>query len=594
MAPLCFPTVACKFIFARIAIQDITRANILCFCKLPGVASVHQTQWQFPRVFSSRAALVEGQQNLPLQRYNHLVSEGVLRDDPAQREVMTAMDKLTIELEEHHKRMEVYQVDLLGWLKDRQRLRAQMLAEEAEKERLARLHQEMPARRHIFSSWLFRERKAERGPGRMVLRLKREKALDAALPPRPLAPHPPRGLYLFGSVGCGKTLLMDVLFETSQRVVGRRRRLHFHAAMLELHQRMHRHWRQQQQRIEERKLHGEGEIEEEDDDEMERLNSQVLEAVVNDFMGAEDEAYGASLLCFDEIQVVDVFTAVALPRLLGRLMEKGVVLVATSNRPPRDLNMDGLQRVLFERFVQQLEKQCQPILVDTSIDYRRANNAQEHDGQTTYLWPLNDQSQHEMEQKWEAAVQSEKKKLQNLGEEQSSIPVMFGRFLEVPRSCGGVARFTFDDLCNRPVSAADYIPLAQQFHTVFITNIPSMSMQIRDQARRFITLVDELYNHRCGLVCTAAVSPDELFRGSEQEPLVDFESLQFETAVEGTRLRRNVGESGGVAPLGASVQERGAIEQQLSGREEEFAFRRAISRLLEMQTASYLHVRTQD
>lgn len=161
---------------------------------------------------------------------------------------------------------------------------------------------------------------------------------------------------------------------------------------------------------------------------------------------------------------------------------------------------------------------------------------------------------------------------------------MFGRTLEVPESCNGLAKFTFEYLCSRPVGAADYIALAKNYHTVFISDIPVMSMRIRDKARRFITLVDELYNHHCCLYCCAAASPDDLFQGTEEGTLFDLESFQFETEAEGGGLRRDVLAKGGVSSGGTPS----GIVSMLSGEEEMFAFRRAVSRLIEMQTPLYL------
>jgi predicted ATPase len=200
---------------------------------------------------------------------------------------------------------------------------------------------------------------------------------------------------------------------------------------------------------------------------------------------------------------------------------------------------------------------------------------------------LGSQSQLELEQKWdEITTAIMDKSTVSVGME--SIPVMFGRELQVPESCNGVARFTFEQVCDRPVGAADYIALAQNYHTVFITDIPIMSMRIHDKARRFITLVDELYNHRCRLICTADAPPDDLFLGTLDGPILDLESLQFETEAESSRLRRDVQAEGSVAPLGVSKEGKASIHSLLSGREELFAFRRAVSRLMEMQTPVYL------
>eukprot|EP00873_Tetraselmis_striata_P002674 jgi/Tetstr1/422938/TSEL_013718.t1 len=174
---------------------------------------------------------------------------------------------------------------------------------------------------------------------------------------------------------------------------------------------------------------------------------------------------------------------------------------------------------------------------------------------------------------------------------------MFGRSLAVPQACtSGVARFRFPELCARPLGAADYIALSRRFHTVFVTDIPAFSMQIRDQARRFITLVDELYNHRVRLVCSAADTPDQLFlhtEGNEEAILsfMDLESLQSETATEGGGLRRDVLAKGGVATVATTQRGMMAATQMLGGMEEKFAFARAVSRMYEMQTDVYLRTR---
>eukprot|EP00268_Persea_americana_P043103 TRINITY_DN4321_c0_g1_i3.p1 TRINITY_DN4321_c0_g1~~TRINITY_DN4321_c0_g1_i3.p1 ORF type:complete len:316 (+),score=25.01 TRINITY_DN4321_c0_g1_i3:77-1024(+) len=199
--------------------------------------------------------------------------------------------------------------------------------------------------------------------------------------------------------------------------------------------------------------------------------------------------------------------------------------------------------------------------------------------QVCYFWPLDDQAFKEFEKMWCKIINESGGRIVL-----NTIRVMFGRILEVPESCNGVARFTFDYLCGRPVGAADYIAVAKNYHTVFISDIPVMSMRIRDKARRFITLIDELYNHHCCLYCTAASSVDDLFQGTDEGPLFDLESFQFETEIEGGKLRRDVLAEGsmgsGAAPAG--------ISSLLSGQEETFAFRRAVSRLIEMQTPLYL------
>ncbi|WMV34666.1 hypothetical protein MTR67_028051 [Solanum verrucosum] len=196
-----------------------------------------------------------------------------------------------------------------------------------------------------------------------------------------------------------------------------------------------------------------------------------------------------------------------------------------------------------------------------------------------YIWPLNSNIKQEFEDIWNKISKQAGGSIIS-----HTIPVMFGRTLEVPESCNGVARFNFEYLCGRPLGAADYIAVAKNYHTVFISDIPIMSMRIRDKARRFITLIDELYNHHCCLYCSAETSVEDLFQGTAEGTLFDLESFQFETEIEGTKLRRDVLAEGNVSSGGAPS----GITTMLSGQEEMFAFRRAVSRLIEMQTPLYV------
>ncbi|RVW54059.1 AFG1-like ATPase [Vitis vinifera] len=345
----------------------------------------------------------------------------------------------------------------------------------------------------------------------------------------------------------------------------------------------------------------------------------ILPAVADKFLvDREMDQRGASILCFDEIQTVDVFAVVALSGIISRLLSTGTVLVATSNRAPNDLNQDGMQKEIFLKLVAKLERHCENVLIGNEIDYRRLI-AQRSINKAHYFWPLDGIAFKKFEEMWHEVINQSGGKVIS-----STILVMFGRTLEVPESCNGVARFKFDYLCGRPVGAADYIAVAKNYHTVFISDIPVMSMRIRDKARRFITLIDELYNHHCCLFCSAASSIDDLFQGTEEGTLFDlerqvviilslcstppdwkdfeerwglgltsptgeagglsFSSFQFETETEGGKLRRNVLAEGNVGSGGAPA----GIISLLSGQEEMFAFRRAVSRLIEMQTPLYL------
>nr|GMD48749.1 lactation elevated protein 1 isoform X1 [Ipomoea batatas] len=386
-------------------------------------------------------------------------------------------------------------------------------------------------------------------------------------------------------------MLMDMFYSATEGIVKHRRRFHFHEAMLDIHQHMHRTWKDQ---LEQKSLQSniagwimnlpfDTKVKEwiaaEEKYKQEIQMKNILLDVADKFLvNQEGNKRGASILCFDEIQTVDVFAIVALSGIVSRLLSTGTVLVATSNREPRDLNQDGMQWEIFDKLVAKLEEHCECVLIGSEIDYRRLI-AQRSTYQVHYFWPLDSKSKQKFEDMWNEVIK------QSGGQVTSeTVQVMFGRTLNVPESCNGVARFTFEYLCGRPIGAADYIAIANNYHTVFISDIPIMSMRIRDKARRFITLIDELYNHHCCLYCSAESSVDDLFQGTEEGTLFDLESFQFETEIEGGKLRRDVLAEGSVSSGGSPT----GIISLLSGQEELFAFRRAVSRLIEMQTRFYL------
>lgn len=386
-------------------------------------------------------------------------------------------------------------------------------------------------------------------------------------------------------------MLMDMFYGATEGIVQHRKRLHFHEAMLQIHDLMHKVWKSQKMEKSFQSsipnwvlnLPFDTKIKEwlvEEEKYKQELNMKnILPAVADKFLtDAQGHRRGASILCFDEIQAVDVFAIVALSGIVSRLLSTGTVLVATSNRAPRDLNQDGMQKEIFEDLLVRMEEHCENVLIGSEIDYRR-HIAQSSIDQTHYFWPLDSTSTQEYESMWNKIVGESGGRVTS-----RTLPVMFGRTLEVPQSCNGVARFTFEYLCGQPIGAADYIAVAKTFHAVFIADIPVMSMRIRDKARRFITLIDELYNHHCSLYCAAAASVDDLFQGTEEGPLFDLESFQFETETENTKLRRDVFSEGNVSSVGSPT----AIVSLMSGQEEMFAFRRAVSRLIEMQTPLYL------
>ncbi len=275
----------------------------------------------------------------------------------------------------------------------------------------------------------------------------------------------PRGLYLWGDVGRGKSMLMDLFFEAAS--VRAKRRIHFNAFMVETHARIHAE-------------RGRGA-----DDPIPPVAGLIA-----------DEA---ALLCFDEFQVTDVADAMILGRLFERLFARGVVIVATSNTPPDRLYEGGLNRQLFLPFIAMIERNLETIEINGPVDYRR----QLIGGLQVYLTPLGPTADAAMDDAWLRLTGQP-------GGAPATLAVL-GRALAVPCAAKGVARFSFDDLCARPLAAADYLAVAHAFHTLLIDHIPQMSADMRNEARRFMVLVDTLYDEGIRLVCSAAVPPERLY-----------------------------------------------------------------------------------
>jgi cell division protein ZapE len=281
---------------------------------------------------------------------------------------------------------------------------------------------------------------------------------------------PPRGLYMWGDVGRGKSMLMDLFFELAP--IEPRRRVHFNAFMTETHARIH--------------------------EERESGKSTDPIAPVARALAAE-----ATLLCFDEFQVTDVADAMILGRLFEQFFELGVVIVATSNTPPNRLYEGGLNRQLFLPFIAAIENRLDIIELDGPTDYRLHRMS----GLDIYITPLGPDADAKMDAAWFSLTDTKQGNPQIL-------PV-FGRKLTVPQAAKGVARFGFDDLCRQPLAAPDFLAIAQHFHTVLIDRIPQMGAEMRNEARRFTVLIDTLYDHGAKLICSAAVAPDRLYTAGD-------------------------------------------------------------------------------
>jgi len=294
---------------------------------------------------------------------------------------------------------------------------------------------------------------------------------------------PVKGLYLHGGVGRGKTMLMDLFFESS--VVPRKRRVHFHEFMAEMHERVHF--------FRTRMKSGEGNGE---------------DAVL---LAASAIAQDAWLLCFDEFHVTDIADAMILGRLFTKLFENGVVVVATSNVEPDDLYKDGLNRGLFIPFISLLKQHMDVMRVDARTDFRLEKLVKGK------VWHVPDDKAAEaaLDQAWSRLV------LDNGGG--PTTLVVKGHPVHVPKATFGAARFSFHDLCEQPLGAADYLRIAREYHTLVLDHVPVMRYETRNAAKRFIALIDTLYDNSVKLVASAQAQPHELYRADEGYEASEFD-----------------------------------------------------------------------
>ena len=275
----------------------------------------------------------------------------------------------------------------------------------------------------------------------------------------------PKGLYLWGPVGRGKSMLMDLFFATAP--VARKRRVHFHAFMLDVHNRIERERRA-------------------------RSRQPILRV-------ATALAEEAQLLCFDEFQVNDIADAMILERLFNALFAAGTVVVATSNRHPERLYENGLQRDRFLPFIALLQERLDIVAIDSGRDYRLARMI----GKPIYFEPLDEKAHRAVEKAFADLTEG-----MPMGSETLTV---LARPLVAPRVAGNVAWFTFDELCMAAHSAVDYLALTERFAAIVIEGIPRLSPRERNAAQRFHILVDALYEARTLLIASAEVPPQEIY-----------------------------------------------------------------------------------
>ena len=281
-------------------------------------------------------------------------------------------------------------------------------------------------------------------------------------------PDERRGLYIHGPVGRGKTMLMDMLYESVTGVA--KRRVHFHEFMLDVHRRLH--------------------------DQLYRENTDAIKNV------AADIAHQAHLLCFDEFQVHNIADAMILSRFFRELFRFGVVVVATSNFAPDDLYSEGLQRALFLPFIDLLKKRLMVIDVGDGTDYRLARLK----GLPVYLTPADARAHEQLLALFKRLTDAEEGPPEDIA--------VAGRGLHVPKAAKGVAWFHFDDLCRMPLGAADYLALTAHYHTLIVEGVPALGDELRNESLRFVHLVDVLYDKRIKLALSAELPLEKLFTAS--------------------------------------------------------------------------------
>lgn len=281
-------------------------------------------------------------------------------------------------------------------------------------------------------------------------------------------PEPVKGLYLWGGVGRGKSMLMDLFFDAVRKE--RKRRVHFHAFMQEVHAGLHAARKK-------------------------GVEDPILPV-------AEDIVAHIDLLCFDEMQIVDITDAMIVGRLFERLFAAGVVVVTTSNRVPDDLYKDGLNREIFLPFIEMIYARMVVHELTSTTDYRQHRLS----ASRAYFTPNDHEARAQIQSVWDDLTG---------GDAPPLVLTVNARPVEIPAFRNGIGRAGFFDLCGHPLGPADYLAIAAAVKVLVLTDIPSLGRSNFNEARRFVTLIDALYEAKVKLICSAAAVPEMLYREGE-------------------------------------------------------------------------------
>ncbi|KAH9520835.1 Lactation elevated protein 1 [Dermatophagoides farinae] len=360
---------------------------------------------------------------------------------------------------------------------------------------------------------------------------------------KPEQPVKNRGLYLHGSVGCGKTMLMDLFYENCSVDPRQKRRVHFHSFMLDFHNRFHQHKQRRNESLFSHNTSGGGRA---------SFDFDPIPIIANEIV---QESW---FICLDEFQVTDIGDAMILKHFFKQLFAHGMIMIATSNRPPDELYKGGIQRSNFLPFIDLLKRHCDVYELASGIDYRRLVDSKKH--QVYYI--KNSDTDKTLDLIFKVFANNENDSIR------PKTLTIKGRNVTLKRTCGGILDSSFSELCDQPLGAIDYLTIAQYYHTVIIRDIPKLTMKLRGQARRFITMIDTFYDHHIRVIFSSDVQCDELFQVQRIDDVLADD--------DNRKLMDDLGMTND--DLNAAI---------FSGEEEMFAFERALSRVYEMQTADY-------